>query len=183
MALECAGIQRVPGNSLMSWGTQVTYTPSASGSLNYSTFLGTDKPDSVRLWRFFHDLYGTFNVSEKLELVLCFDIGQEQASKGSNNYNTWYGTAVIVRYVLQKSWAIALRGEYYNDEKGVIISTGTSNGFKTSGASINFDKGFGSHVLWRTEARLFNSKDKIFTKNDTQVNENTAITTSLALIF
>jgi hypothetical protein len=166
----------------MSWGTQITYTPSGKVSLNYSTFLGTDKPDSMRLWRFFHDLYGTFNLGEKLELILCFDIGQEQASKGSNNYNTWYGTAVIVRYALQNSWAVALRGEYYNDEKGVIISTGTSNGFKTSGASINFDKGFGN-LLWRTEARIFNSKDKIFIKNDGQVNDNTAICTSLALTF
>jgi len=176
-------IQRLPGNSLMSWGTQLTYTPSDKMSLNYSTFIGTDKPDSMRLWRFFHNLYGIFNLNAKLEMILGFDIGQEQRSKGSNDYNTWYGTSAILHYIFAKTWAVAIRVEYYSDEKGVIIYTGTPNGFKTFGVSLNVDKNFGEHLLWRTEVRTFNSKDNVFVKEDNQVNNNTAITTSLALTF
>jgi hypothetical protein len=176
-------IQRVPGNSLMSWGTQITFTPSDKASLNYSTFFGTDKPDSARLWRLFHNFYGIFHLSNRLELILGVDIGQEQESKGSSDYNDWYGAAGIVHYELNNNWAIALRGEYYSDENGVIISTGTPNGFKTSGISFNIDRSIGEHLLWRTEFRTFTSKDEIFVKENTAQNDNSAITTSIALTF
>ena len=76
-----------------------------------------------------------------------------------------------------------LRGEYFNDESGVIISTGTLNGFKTFGVSLNVDRTFGKHLLWRTEFRTFGSKDAIFTKDSTPKKNNSAITTSLALTF
>ena len=56
-------IQRVSANSLMSWGTQIQVKPSEKVLLNYSSFLGPEKPDSVRLWRYFHNLYGIFQVN------------------------------------------------------------------------------------------------------------------------
>ena len=45
------------------------------------------------------------------------------------------GTHRLVFYAthLTNKWAVALRGEYYSDENGVIIATGTTNGFKTIG--------------------------------------------------
>ena len=49
-------IKRVDGNSLMSFGTQVTYKPGGKVTLNYSTFIGTDKADSVRQMRYFHNI-------------------------------------------------------------------------------------------------------------------------------
>ncbi len=158
-------IQRVPGNSLMSCGTQLQFRPSDKLTVNYSTFLGTDKPDSIRLWRHFHDLYGIFQLTEKIGLILGLDIGQEQKSKGSNDHHTWFGTAGILRFAPNSNWAFALRCEYYSDEKGVIIS----NGLKTFGASFNADRNISGHFLWRTEIRTLNS--------------NTAATTSFALLF
>jgi len=175
-------IHRLNGNSLMSWGTQITYTPSTKATFNYSTFFGTDTPDSARLFRMFHDLYTVLQLSDKWQLVLCLDIGEQQANKGSSNYNTWYGTSAILHYAFNKSWAAAIRGEYYHDENNVIVSAGTNtNGFKTSGFSFNVDKNIGDHFIWRTEVRIFNNNDSIFTKHGTQVNHNTAITTSFAI--
>ena len=176
-------IRRLDGNSLMSWGTQVTFTPSTQTSINYSTFFGTDKPDSLRQWRHFHNVYGTFHLTSKLELILGFDLGQEQISKGSNKYNTWYGTAGILYYVFATNWAAAIRGEYYSDEKGVIIRSGTANGFKTTGCSVNIDKRVNTHFLWRTELRTFLSKDAVFTKDGDAKKNNFAMTSSLALTF
>jgi len=176
-------IQRVSGNSLMSWGTQITFTPSDKVSLNYSTFIGTDKPDSIRQMRIFHDVYGIFHLNDKIELILGLDMGQEQVSKGSDDYNTWYGGAGILQYSFNDNWAMAIRGEYYTDEHGVIISTGTPNGFKTSGFSFNIDHNMGKHLKWRTEYRIFNSKDEIFVKDNEFIKNNSAITISLALTF
>ena len=175
-------IQRVSGNSLMSWGTQVTFTPSDKVSFNYSTFIGTDKPDSVRQLRIFHDVFGIFDIN-KFQVILGFDIGQEQTAKGSSSYNTWYGWAAIVQYSFNENWAVAARGEYYNDEHQIIITTGTPNGFKTSGLSFNIDRNIGEHLKWRTEYRLFKSKDPVFVKGEETINSNSAITSSLALTF
>ena len=176
-------IQRVSGNSLMSWGSQITFTPSDKISFNYSTFFGTDKPDSLRLWRIFHDVYGIFHLTDKLELIMGIDAGQEQVSKGSSDYNTWYGGAGILQYAINDNWALAIRGEYYSDGNGVIISTGTPNGFKTSGFSLNIDRSIGEHLLWRTEFRIFSSKDEIFMKDNVAQKNNSAFTTSLAITF
>jgi hypothetical protein len=176
-------ITRVNGNSLMSWGTQVYVKPSDKITLNYSTFIGTDKPDSARLMRVFHNVYAIFQFNEKWGLTAGFDIGTEQVSKGSSDKNTWYSPVGIIRFTPNSNWAFALRAEYYDDENGVIIATGTPNGFKTIGASFNIDKSIGDHLLWRIELRTFSSKDAVFIKDDELEKNNSAITTSLALTF
>ncbi len=176
-------ITRIPGNSLMSWGTQLTFTPSGKAAINYSTFLGTDKPDSARLWRFYHNLYSIFQLNDKIGLTLGFDIGTEQKSKGNSNKNTVYSPVVIVKFVPSNKWAIAVRGEYYSDANGVFIATGTPNGFKTWGASINFDRSITGNMVWRTEFRTLQSKDAVFTKAGSMTNNNSFMTTSLALKF
>lgn len=176
-------ITRVNGNSLMSWGTQIYVKLSEKVTLNYSTFFGTDKPDSARLWRIYHNLYAIFQFTDKIGLTAGFDIGTEQVTKGSSDKNAWYTPVGILRFTPNSNWAIAVRGEYFNDENGVIISTGTPNGFKTFGVSLNVDRTFGEHLLWRTEFRTFGSKDAIFTKDNTTKKNNNAITTSLALTF
>ena len=157
-------ITRVNGNSLMSWGTQIYIKPSDKVTFNYSTFLGTDKPDSARLWRIYHNLYAIFQFNDKIGFIAGFDIGTEQVSKGSSDKNTWYTPVGILRFTPNSNWAIAIRGEYFDDENGTIIATGTPNGFKTFGASLNIDRNIGEHLLWRTEFRTFSSKDEIFMK-------------------
>jgi hypothetical protein len=176
-------ITRVEGNSLMSWGTQVYIKPSDKVALNYSTFFGTDKPDDDRRWRIFHNIYGIFQFNDKIGLIAGFDIGTEQVSKDSDEKFCWYSPVGILRFTPNSDWAIAVRGEYYSDEDGVIIATGTPNGFKTSGFSLNVDRNIGNSLLWRTEFRHFNSSDAIFMKDSEMKKTNSAITTSMALTF
>ena len=176
-------IKRVEGNSLMSFGTQVQYKPTATTTLNYSTFIGTDKPDSARQWRYFHNLYAIFNVSKKLGITAGFDIGTEQKAKASSDMNSWYSPVLILKYTLNNKWAIAARGEYYYDKNGVIIASGTPNGFQTSGFSFNIDYAPVSNAVIRLEARTLNSKDDIFTKASGASGNNTFITSSIAISF
>ncbi|MBL7746964.1 MAG: porin [Chitinophagaceae bacterium] len=176
-------ITRVKGNSLMSWGTQIQYKPSSKVLLNYSTFLGTDKPDSVRLSRFFHNIYGIFNISDKLGITAGFDIGTEEVFPGSNDKNTWYTPVLVIKYTFSTKWAIAGRVEHYNDKNGVIITTGSPNGFQTTGYSLNIDHTPFKNVLLRVEARNLNSKDAIFSRSAGLTNNNTFITSSIAVSF
>jgi hypothetical protein len=176
-------ITRVNANSLMSWGTQIVVKPTNNITLNYSTFLGTDKPDSARLWRLFHNIYGVFQLSDKIGLTAGFDIGTEQVSKGSDDKNTWYSPVAILRFTPNNQWAFAVRGEYYSDENGVIIATGTPNGFKTSGFSVNVDYLPLPTLALRLEGRVLSSKDDIFVKDGNAKSNSTAITFSAAISF
>jgi hypothetical protein len=176
-------IKRVDGNSLMSFGTQVQFKPTSTTVLNYSSFIGTDKPDSARLMRYFHNLYAIFNLSKKLGVTAGFDIGMEQKTKGSSALNTWYAPILIVKYSVTGEWTLAARGEYYMDEKGVIIATGTPNGFKTAGFSLNIDHAPASNLLIRLEGRTLKSRDEIFVKGNGTVRNNTTVTTSVAISF
>lgn len=176
-------ITRVDGNSLLSYGTQVYYKPSSKVTLNYSTFIGTDKSDTARLWRYYHNVYGIFQFTPKVGFIAGFDIGMEDKSTTGSGTNTWYTPVGILRITPTDKWAFAVRGEYYSDEHGVIIYTGTPNGFKTGSASLNIDYLPQSNVALRLEGRSFFSKDDIFVKGTTLKSNNTAITFSTAISF
>ncbi len=176
-------IQRVNGNNTPAFGHQFTYKPNSKTTLNSSSFIGNDKPDSVKQMRYFHNFYGVFQLSSKLALTTGFDIGAEQKSKGSSNYNTWYSPVVILKVSPNAKSNIAARLEYYNDENEVIISSGTPNGFKTWGYSINYHYLFRDNVTWHIEGRAFSGKDKTFEKEGKPVNNNFFLTTLLTISF
>ncbi|HOZ84311.1 MAG TPA: porin [Niabella sp.] len=174
-------IQRVDGNNTPSFGHQLVYKPNSKITLNSSSFIGNDKPDSIKQMRYFHNLYGIFQINDKFGITAGFDLGAEQKSKGSSNYNYWYTPVVIAKYSPTAKQNVAIRLEYFSDENGIIIGTGTSNGFKTWGYSFNYDYLIRENVMWRIEGRGFNSKDKIFIKDGNPINNNFFITTSIAI--
>ncbi len=176
-------IQRPNANNTVAFGTQLTYTPNAKITLNYSTFIGNDKPDSAKQMRYFNNFYGIINITGKFHITAGFDYGMEQRSKGSSVYNNWYSPVIIVKLIFNDKWSVSGRAEYYVDKNGVIITTGTTNGFQTSGWSINFDYKIRENTVWRIEGRTLNSKDKIFIENNDVVNTNTFVTTSIAISF
>jgi hypothetical protein len=176
-------IQRVDGNNTPAFGHQVTFKPNASITLNSSSFIGNDKPDSVRQMRYFHNFYGIFQLTSRLGLITGFDIGWEQQSKGSNRMNSWYTPVVILKYGATEKLSISARGEYYSDPNQVIVSTASQTGFKTWGLSTNVDYQFRENILWRIEARGFSGEEDTFTKDSRPASNNIFLATSLAVSF
>ncbi|HUM46778.1 MAG TPA: porin [Chitinophagales bacterium] len=176
-------IGRVEGNNTPAFGAQITFTPGTKVTLNYSTFIGNDKPDSLKQVRYYHNFYGVLHPTEKFGITAGFDIGMEQKSKGSSDYNYLLSPVLILRYQLAEKAAIAARGEFYSDNNGIIIYTGTENGFQAQSYSANFDYTPFRNVLWRIEVRALNSKDDIFTKDGESRNTDTFATTSLSITF
>lgn len=147
-------IRRVEGNSTPGVGTQVQFSPNENILLNSSTFIGNDKPDSVRQMRYFHNFYGIFQLTDNFGLAAGFDIGWEE-KPGTEGFNNWFSPVLIGRYRFSEKISVAIRGEYYQDEAGVMIGTGTPNGFKTFGYSLNLDYAPVRNALLRIEGRLF----------------------------
>ncbi|MCF3107255.1 porin [Niabella sp. CC-SYL272] len=175
-------IERLNGNNTLAFGHQLTFKPSDKITLNSSSFIGNDKPDSIRQWRYFHDFYGQFQLSSHFLFTLGFDIGMEQQAKGSSHYNTWY-TPVLITSWFNDNWSIGLRGEYFSDPYGTIIPTGTGHGFKTWGYSLNIDRKITNRFVWRIEGRGLNSKDRIFLNQDLPSKNNFAFTSAIAFSF
>lgn len=174
-------IQKIDGNQTPAFGTQISFKPSYRITLNWSTYVGNEQADSEKRWRYFNDFYGQFKITEKTNLMAGFDVGSQQSEKNSTKYDTWFSPILIVQYKPTNKIQLAARGEYYNDKKGVLIATGTPNGFQTYGFSANFDYLIADNILFRLEARNLVSKDEIFLKNENSTNTNTFLTTSLAI--
>jgi hypothetical protein len=123
-------------------------------------------------------------------VTLGFDIGSDRKPivggdrrVGDGRY-VWYSPVVIARLATSDRSYLAGRIEYYDDKNGVIIGTGTTNGFQTWGYSLNYDYAILPNALFRIEGRVFSSKDAIFDAGSaTTSRTNTALTTSLAISF
>jgi hypothetical protein len=177
-------IQRPDANNTPAFGTQISFTPSDKVLLNYSTFIGNERPDDIKQMRYFHNLYGILKFSDQFQVIAGFDYGMEQESEGASDFNTWYSPVFIAKVKLDDQWSVAFRGELYKDENGVIIATGTPNGFQTTGFSVNFDCRLRENAVWRLEGRVLSSKDEIFQDADGELSKtDAAVTTSLAVSF
>lgn len=174
---------RQNGNSQPAGGLQLTWKPSPQITVNYSNYLGTEGADSVRVQRMYHDLYGIFQLTEKFGVTLGFDYGTQDKAKGSDETNEVLSPVAIAQYKINPKWAVAGRIEYYEDKNGVFISTTTPNGFKTTGYSLNLDYAPISNAVLRLEGKVYDSKDKIFTRELSAVNHNAALTASIAVSF
>jgi hypothetical protein len=178
-------IQKIEGNQTPAFGTQLSYTSSSKKTfLNWSTYIGNEQPDSDKKWRYFNNFFGQLLLTEKTNVTVGFDIGAQQATTGSDVYDVWFTPIVIVQYNPTSKIQLAARGEYYQDPEGVIINTGTPNGFKTYGLSANFDYLPFKNVMFRLEARTLSSTDAIFlNSNGHPTDQNQFVTTLLAVSF
>lgn len=176
-------IQKIQGNSLPSFGTQIKYCPNEKVMFNWSTFVGTDDPDSTRRMRYFNNFYSQFFIGNNLGIIAGIDIGVQQKNKWTSLYDYWYSPVVIARFSFSENWALAFRAEYYQDKYGIIIPKKSNFGFDASGLSINMDFLPNENLSCRIEARGLKSTGKIFEKKNAPTNNNIFITASIAVRF
>jgi hypothetical protein len=171
-------IKKPDGIQKPSWGFQFHYKATDKLLINYSNFIGTDKPDSLHANRHFHNFYAQYEPTNRFGIIAGFDIGSEKSIDGRNQ--VWYCPVLIIKQKLSKKSTVAIRGEYFFDENQVIITTSTPNGFQTYGLSANIDYDVHSRLKVRFEGKMFDSKDPIFFKSK---STNYSLTSCLAIRF
>jgi hypothetical protein len=141
-------------------GLRLDYAASSHVALGYSNFIGNEMPDTVpsRI-RLFNEGFAWITAGNA-SLWFTADVGRQE--KAGGGWSTWYGGAAIARVKVTPTLAIAARAERYTDPDGVIVSTGTPNAFRVSGASVNLDLTLAGSAVWRTELRGFQARDAIF---------------------
>lgn len=174
-------IRMLPGNTMPSHGLQVNYKASGRLTLNYSGFIGTDRPDSLRRWRHYHDLYAILDLGGGFGMVAGFDIGVERPLRSAGGVDIWQGPVCILRYAPDGPWAFAFRAERFDDAGGVIIDIGRPNGFRADGYSVNLDHRPSARLMLRAEARMFRSRTRVFPWPDG--DGRTCLTATLSALF
>lgn len=185
-------IKKLDGYTGPSLSTQVQYRPSSKLTLNWSSFLGSDRPDSLKQGRFFNNFYAIINPGGgpsqgRFGVILGFDIGSDRKPvirtgsdtrvDGGGSY-VWYSPLVIVRYKTSDKSYVNGRVEYYDDKAGTLIGT---PGFQTMGYSLGYDYTILPNALLRVEGKVYNSKMPLATFENQRVNAS--LTTSLAISF
>lgn len=176
-------IKRLDENIKPAGGMQLTYKPTAKLTLNYSNYLGSEGVNAVRVNRFYHNFYAIAQLTDQFGLTAGFDYGTQQKVKGQSAKSEVLSPVLIAQYKLDPKWAVAGRAEYYKDKDGVFITTGTLNGFKTMGYSLNLDYAPISNAVIRLEGKVYDSKDQIFVRDLGAVNHNASLTASIAVSF
>ena len=174
-------IQRLKGNSLPSFGTQIKFTATKQLTINWSTFIGTDDPDTKRRMRYFNNLYAQYKASKMFEFIAAFDFGHQQQSLGSFNYDIWFSPIFIGQLNINKKWKSALRVEYYQDKESIIIPWQFKNGVELTSASLNIDYHPSSNIIFRIEGRWMNNKDGFIRSKVNSYEGNYIIATSIAI--
>jgi len=182
-------IAKLPGYSGPSVSTQVQFRPSDKVTLNWSSFLGSDRPDSLKQGRFFNNFYAIINPAGRFGVILGFDIGSDRKPvvrtgstdrvEGGGSY-VWYAPVVIARYKTSDRSYLNGRVEYYDDKNAVIIGI---LGFQTMGYSLGYDYYILPQALFRIEGKIYDSKTPIFETTSGFGRQNTSLTTSLAVSF
>lgn len=179
-------VKRLDGYSGPSVSTQVQFRPSSKLTLNWSTFVGSDRADSLRQGRVFNNVYAIINPAERVGLIVGFDIGADRKPvvgtggsqrAGSGRY-VWYSPVVIARYKTTDRSYVNGRVEYYDDRNGVIIGTPD---FQTWGYSVGYDYAILPNALLRAEGKVYTGKNAVFDTGNGLNRTNTSLTTSLAV--
>lgn len=164
-----------------SFGTQIIYKSTSSSTVNWSTFVGKEFFGTELTMRYFSNLYWDKSWNNKWRTIAGFDFGLQDTSSKNDGYKNWLSPVFIAQYTINTKWQTAFRAEYYQDKSNVIIDV--DDQFETLGFSFNVDYLLNSKVKFKTEARYFDSKEKVFLKNENLVNNNFFLTTSLSFEF
>lgn len=182
-ALFLNGWQRIRRvqNDIPCAGTQVLWTMREGMKLNWSTFLGSDVPDSLGLFRAFNNLWWSWE-GAKWGVQLGMDAGVQESARDADP-DTWVGLLGIVRRNFKHGWRATARAEYYADPGQVVVPTATPHGLTTVGYSIGLDKQVMEDAFIRFEGRTFHGADAVYESIHGPVRDNTSFTVSMGVRF
>ena len=152
-------------------------------SLSYTNYFGNEAPDSLASrFRFLNNFNLKYIFNDRFSLGASADYGRQKLI-GSSTVGNWYSAMVLGKYQLFPKSFVSGRVEYYSDRKQVIVFTGTSNGFQTFSATLNYNYEPVPGFLYRVEARGYQAKDAVFLGKDGSRKNNLLLVNSLAVKF
>ena len=177
------GWQRIApqkGNSLPSFGWQWIHKPTDKSKVNWSSFIGSDNPDSTRKWRYFNNFFWQFEKGN-WACTIGLDVGLEQKERKSKSFYTWYSPVIITQHTFNKKWQSAIRIERYSDPDQVITKPTNGVAVLANSQSINTDFHPARRIICRAEWRIFQAREPIFRTENGYSKSASLLTLSTAI--
>ena len=149
-------------NSSKTLGGQINWTPSDPLALTVSGMTGPERPGDNAHSRSLLDVVATLRPGSRLTLGANGDWGTEAEAVGPGRDGSWSGIALYARLAVCESFALAARGEYFEDLDGV--RTGVPQ--KLREFTLTTEKRLTPHLHVRGEGRVDHSSRLVFDKPD-----------------
>ncbi|MDI3320430.1 outer membrane beta-barrel protein [Pinibacter soli] len=164
-------------NNSMSFGSNLELSANEHLTLDWDTYIGDESsaahPDYRT--RYFTDLYATWNPSQKISFAACTYIGLQKKLIDDNTMENsyWWHANTAIKYSFSKHHSLSARVEYFDDKDGVIVQPITNViGFNSFSESLCYNWSVTDKVLFRVEARYFQSGKEVYLKETTPVKND-----------
>jgi hypothetical protein len=144
-----------------------------------------DVPDANSHWRHIVDLVLDINPTKDWRFLVNGDYDTEDSIGGGNHAAIWYGANLAIRYQVADPFQVTLRGEFFHDEHGDIVTPGsdaTSSAVNVEGATLTLGYTLASHLYFMFDNRLDIANSSIFQTGIHPDNSKTQFTTTLGII-
>ena len=162
-------------NKAKSYGLSLGLVPAEMFSASVNVIQGPEQTDNSSNMRTLLDIVATIKPIKPLAIILNYDDGKEEKAGAAGEDVKWSGLSGIVKYDITDKYAVALRGEYFDDKDG--FRTGTVQ--KVKEVTATFDAKLGGGLIVRPEYR-HDSSDKESFDNGTKKTQDTF---ALALMY
>lgn len=157
-------------NNPLGFGANIEYKPSDHIQLDWDVYAGNERSEMHPGFknRYYTDAYLTWS-KNKLTWTTCVfgGIQQEDRTDHSLANNGWWQANTAARYAFAKTQSVSARVEYYNDPSGIFIQPATGvTGFTTFSESLCYNLNLDANVLFRVEARYYQSGKQVYVAKD-----------------
>jgi hypothetical protein len=172
----------IDNNTGKTSGFSAAWTPNAKFSIIETYLGGPEQPNDNKDWRHLLDTVITYSPTAKLSLMANYDYGHEDIGPAQQRLFTlakWSGLAGYVKYAPNDKWAVALRGEYFDDNQG--WSTGTAQ--ELSEFTATLQRTFSGKLISRLEFRRDMSDSRTFLRGPANIGVAGQNTVALGLVY
>jgi hypothetical protein len=168
-------------NNAKSVGLQLNYQSDDRLELNYSNYLGNESTvQNDKKIRFYNNFYIRYAMRDDWHIAAAVDYGTQE-ELGSSDQGHIFGFMGLTQYRPSDRFHIAARIEYFGDEKEILVSTGTPNGFKNTNVGMTFDYIPVPYLKCRLEARSYFSPDEIYNEGEVAETGTFVVVGSIAV--
>ncbi len=141
----------LPGDSKVTIALNGIVGPEAAGN-NHSK-------------RYLSDIVVTYNTPWKpLTLMYNMDYASEEDLLATGINGIWVGHAMYARYDINDKWSVSARGEYFNDQDGVRVLSGTPAKYWEATGTLEYRPW--KNLVTRLEYRFDDANRRVFFSNN-----------------
>jgi hypothetical protein len=172
----------IDNNTGKTVGFSAAWTPNAKFSIIETYLGGPEQSNDNKDWRHLSDTVITYNPTAKLSFIANYDYGHEDIGIAQERPFTvakWSGLAGYVKYAPNDKWAVAVRGEYFDDNQG--WSTGTAQ--ELSEFTATLQRTFAGKLISRLEFRRDMTDARTFLRGPANTGVGGQNTAAIGLIY